>query len=138
MVHNSEAGQVLKGFVNVLQEAEIQNSNGILQGSGLGTVLFNGLVKDLDAGLEDILSYTADSTKLEGAVDSLKGREVLQRDFDKLKDWAIIKGMKYNNKNKSQVLHLQQGNPEYPGGDEKLESSPTEGVWGFQLTESLI
>lgn len=121
MVHNSEAGQVLKGFVNAVQEAAIQISNGILQGSVLGTVLFNGLVKDLDVGFENILSYSADSTK------SLKGREVFQRDFDKLEKWAITKHVKYN---KSQILHLQQGNAEYLEGMRSWRAASKKGSGG--------
>lgn len=52
----------------------------------LGPVLF---ITDLDAGLMCILSKFADDTKLGGTDDSLKGREVLQRDFDKLDTWPV-------------------------------------------------
>ncbi|KAJ7412736.1 rna-directed dna polymerase from mobile element jockey-like [Pitangus sulphuratus] len=77
-----------------------------------------------DQGLEGILSEFADDTKMGGAVDSLKVREALQRDFDKLKNWAIIKHMKFN-KGKYQILHLGWSNPEctYRQGNEILESS---------------
>ncbi|KAJ7408366.1 rna-directed dna polymerase from mobile element jockey-like [Willisornis vidua] len=59
--------------------------------------LFNLFINDLDTGLEGILNKFADDTKLGGAVDSLKGREALQRDdLEKFKDWAIINHMKFN------------------------------------------
>lgn len=43
----------------------------------------------MDMGVEDILCEFADNTKLEGAVDFLRGREALQKDLDKLQGWAI-------------------------------------------------
>ncbi|KAJ7406954.1 hypothetical protein WISP_129825 [Willisornis vidua] len=40
-------------------------------------------------GLKGILNDFADDTKLRGSVEFLKDREVLQKDPEKLKDWAI-------------------------------------------------
>lgn len=57
--------------------APIQSASGVLQGS----ILFNTLVH-LDTGFKGILSKFADNIKLGGAVDSLEGREALQRDLD--------------------------------------------------------
>ena len=75
----------------------------------------------------------ADNTKLGGAVDSLEGREALQRDLGRLESWAITNRMKFN-KSKCWILHLGQGNPGYTYKlrDERLESSPADrdlGVW---------
>ncbi|KAK4816037.1 hypothetical protein QYF61_011027 [Mycteria americana] len=97
------------------------------QGLDFRASLFKVFVSDLDAGVECTLSEFANHTKLGGAVDSLKGREALQRDLDRLESWAIINHMKFN-KNKCWILHLGRGNPGYMYklGDERLESSPVE------------
>ncbi|KAJ7412350.1 rna-directed dna polymerase from mobile element jockey-like [Pitangus sulphuratus] len=79
----------------------------------LGPVLFNIFIYDLDAGLEEILSEFADDTKLGGAVDSLKGREALQKDLNKSEDWAITNHRKFS-KGKCQILHLGRGNLDVP------------------------
>ncbi|KAJ7416897.1 hypothetical protein BTVI_34328 [Pitangus sulphuratus] len=75
-------------------------------GSIVGPVLFHIFINDLDTGLEGILSKFADDTKLRGAVDSLKGRETLQRDLNKLEDWMITSHAKFN-KEKFAALHIK-------------------------------
>lgn len=59
------------------------------KGSVSGPVFYNFPMKDLDVGLEGRLSEFGDDTQLGGAVDCLEGRDVLQRDLDKGKGWAI-------------------------------------------------
>lgn len=46
-------------------------------------VLLNVFINDLDAELEGVLTKFAENTKLEGAVDLIKGGEATQRDVDK-------------------------------------------------------
>lgn len=58
-------------------------TSGAPQGSVFRPDLLNDSVKDLDTGVEYTLSGFASSTKLGGAVDRLKGREVLQRQLDR-------------------------------------------------------
>ena len=71
----------------------------------LGLVLFNVFINDLDTGMDCTLSKFANGTKLGGAVDSLEGRESLQRALDKLESWAVTNGMKFKNR-RCHVLHL--------------------------------
>ncbi|KAK4826288.1 LOW QUALITY PROTEIN: hypothetical protein QYF61_007135 [Mycteria americana] len=125
--------QLDKVIVNVVTSGWWPVTSGIPQGLISGPVFFNVFINDLDTGIEHTLSKSADDTKLGGAVDSLEGREALQRDLDTLESWATMNCMKFN-KSKCGILHL--------GGvilvictnwgDERQESSPVEsdlGVW---------
>ena len=80
------------------------------QGSVLGPVLFYTFVSNMNSGIECTLSEFADDTKLCGAVNTLEGRDAIQRDLDRLERWTCANLMKFN-KAKYKVLHVSQGNP---------------------------
>ncbi|GAB0190123.1 mitochondrial enolase superfamily member 1 [Grus japonensis] len=94
--------------------------------------------KKEDPGLEDVVSNFVDDTKLGGDIDSIEGGEALQRDLDRLENWAITNHMRFN-KGKCWILHLGRGNPGYTYrlGDETVETSHAErdlgGLGGQQV-----
>ncbi|PKU29966.1 rna-directed dna polymerase from mobile element jockey-like [Limosa lapponica baueri] len=84
-------------------------------------------ISDIDSRIQCTPKRFADDTKLSGAVDSLEGRDAIQRDLGRLEEWDHVNLMKFI-KAKCRVLHLGRSSPQYQYrlGDEWIERSPTE------------
>jgi len=62
--------------------------SGVPQGSVLGPIIFKIIISGISGGVRCTLSKFADDTNLCGAVDRSEGWHTIQRDLERLEQWA--------------------------------------------------
>ena len=62
----------------------------------LGPIIINVFINNINSEVECTLSKFADDTKLWGTVDKPEGWNAIQRDLDRLGQWAQVNRMRFN------------------------------------------
>ena len=86
--------------------------SGIPQGSVLGPLLFVIFINDLPDVVHSTVKIFADDTKIYSKINSYEDSELLQRDLDKLYEWAELWQLRFNAK-KCKVMHQGNANHQF-------------------------
>ena len=137
-----------KQRVNVRGESSdwFNVTSGVPQGSVLGPILFLIFINDLPLEIVSPLSLFADDSKIFSRIVTDKnrgrgnvgGREILQRDLDRIREWAVKWKMEFN-VGKCKIIHLGRKNPKhtYTMGGVELEKSTEERDLGVLIDDRL-
>ena len=82
----------------------------VVQGSVLGSTLFNIYIDDIDELINTLIRKFADDTKNARQIQNEKDGEKMQEDIKKLEEWASKWEMEFNVE-KCKVMHIGKSNP---------------------------
>lgn len=114
-------------MLGVVVNGSLSTGRPVTRGVLQGPTLFSMFADDMDNRIDGSLCKFAGDTRLCEAVNTLEGRDTIQRDFDRLDRWADTNLMEFNQV-KHKAPHLERGNVRhtYGLGGEMFESSPVE------------
>ena len=113
-------------------------TSSVPQGSVLGPLLFIIFINDLDSGIINSILKFADDTKVFGSINDMEDRDALQRDLDRMMEWAKVWQMEFN-VDKCKVMHLGRDNIKYKYimDGKELTTTDLEKDLGINLTKNL-
>jgi len=76
--------------------AEVRVMSGVPQGSVLGPLLFLAYVNDIWRNMESTIRLFADDSVIYKKIINNADKEILQKDLDRLGEWAVVNEMKIN------------------------------------------
>ena len=89
-------GGTQRGSVGVHLSEEVRVTSGVPQGSVLGPLLFLAYVKDISRNIDSTIRLFADDCVIYRKIINKKDIEKLQKDLDRLREWAVENAMKIN------------------------------------------
>jgi retron-type reverse transcriptase len=92
---------------------EVRVMSGVAQGSVLGPLLFLAYVNDIWRNTESNIRLFADDCVIYRKIINNEGKENLQKDLDRLGEWAVENAMKIN-PSKSKLVHFTRAQMKAP------------------------
>jgi hypothetical protein len=140
------SGRQQRVVLNGIASAWAPVTSGVPQGSVLGPICFVIFINDIHEILDVVNGFIykfADDTKYGRIVVEEEDREAMQKDIDKLMQWAETWQMDYNTK-KCKIMHIGRSNPcftytmgGYAPGGVVLEAVDEEKDIGVKVHKSL-
>ena len=113
--------------------------SGVPQGSVLGPLLFLIFINDLHYGISNWILKFADDTKIFGSITSEKDIVSLQKDLDRLIQWADEWQVMFNTR-KCKVMHFgkkELNNADYYRSDQRITSVTEEKDLGVVISSDM-
>ena len=110
----------------------------MLQGLGLGTLLFIIFINDIDEGVRVVCQKFADDTKGGMVVESAFDAEVMQQEIKSMEEWAAKWRMEFN-VDKCKIVHVGGSNQgfKYEMAGQEIAETDLEKDLGVLVSQNL-